>query len=227
MDGESFILIDNNGTVDAVTGTFAGLAEGATIIFNNAALEISYMGGDGNDVVLTVTTVLPVELLGFKVTPKNEAILLEWTTASETNNDHFVLEKSNNGKQFQPITKIQGAGTTLTPQNYAFMDHAPIAGINYYRLKQVDFDDTFEYSSIKVVKWKGKEDTDFQFFPSPASDYLTIQTAQQELLRIFDAAGKVVLEKNINDIQRVDISDFSSGLYFLKVNNMSKALIVE
>ncbi|MEM6697278.1 MAG: T9SS type A sorting domain-containing protein [Bacteroidota bacterium] len=216
MDGESFVLIDNNGSADAVIGTFTGLAEGATFIFNNAELGISYQGGDGNDVVLTVITVLPVELISFKVNAKDEAVLLEWATASETNNDHFIVERSANGKQFLPLTKIKAAGTTLETQHYNFLDESPEKAINYYRLKQVDTDGTFDYSEIRVVKM---DHTVFKVHPNPVEDFLYYELGEeQELqrLELYDQAGRLV--KSIRTFnRRIDLNGVESGIYSLIV----------
>ena len=83
---------------------------------------------------------LPVVLKYFLVKPENGSAVAEWETASEKNNDYFLLERSENGTDFEIVGRIAGSGTTTIPRKYTYTDDAPYPGTSYYRLKQVDFD---------------------------------------------------------------------------------------
>lgn len=170
---------------------------------------------------------LPVELVFFKGQASPKGNKLQWQTASEQNNEGFEIERSSNAKDWKQIGFLEGRGTTVSTQNYDYLDEAPLEGKNYYRLKQVDTDGRFEYSEISVVEWKEKEINDFQFFPSPTQAYFTIETTKKGTLQIFNVLGEIVLEQYINDLTKIDVSSLSSGLYFLKMNGISKELIIE
>ncbi|MEY4595502.1 MAG: putative adhesin, partial [Bacteroidota bacterium] len=83
---------------------------------------------------------LPIELIRFDGFNDGERNVLQWSTATETNNDYFTLKRSADGIQFEPIAQMQGAGNSTTIRNYEYVDNSPLAGINYYMLMQTDFD---------------------------------------------------------------------------------------
>ncbi|MEM1325595.1 MAG: T9SS type A sorting domain-containing protein [Bacteroidota bacterium] len=179
--------------------------------------------GDGCAQVAAIVSinqdcVLPVELLYFQAkTTKNNQAQLTWATASEQNNSHFLIERSRDGKQFEAIGKVQGAGTTVEQQDYAFLDEAPFEGVNYYRLQQVDIDGTYEYSEIEAVFISAKEGETLAIFPIPAREVLNYNTAQlegMEAIHLFDMMGRIV--KTDRDLDgTLDISDLPSGQYTL------------
>lgn len=113
---------------------------------SNNPFNLDWGGSAGLD---CTPVTLPVELLSFKVESISNANELTWTTASETNNDYFILEHSSNGENWNEIKKISGAGNS-TVENAYYTTHRDFQnGINYYRLKQVDFDGTL--NTYKVV----------------------------------------------------------------------------
>ncbi len=94
---------------------------------------------------------LPIELLAFNGISKNNKVTLSWTTATETNNNYFTIEKSTDCITFYPIGDVEGKGNKTTVSDYLYVDDGACPGINYYRLKQTDFDGVFSYSSIIAV----------------------------------------------------------------------------
>lgn len=132
-----------------------------------------YENGGGNRVRFDFTTgPLPVTwsyLDGYYSNGKN---VIEWRTASEKDNSGFVVERSFNGVQFDSLGFVQGNGTTLLPQAYDFVDTWPGSGWNYYRLKQIDYDQAFEYS--KVIPVYADADRKAGVYPNPASSSLFI-----------------------------------------------------
>ena len=116
-------------------------------------------GGSGlnntnGSVTLSFTSVLPVELTRFTARQDGPAVLLEWQTASERNNEGFSLERSVDARTWQPIGFVAGQGTFLQPQSYRHTDEYPLRGRNYYRLRQVDFAGQSLYLPIVPVDVK-------------------------------------------------------------------------
>ncbi|MEZ4980276.1 MAG: hypothetical protein R2769_01560 [Saprospiraceae bacterium] len=94
---------------------------------------------------------LPIQLLSFSAKNIENFTALEWSTATELDNEVFIIEKSVDGKNYEVIGKVDGAGNSNTIINYFFVDENKSKGLAYYRLKQVDFDGTYEYSAIVSV----------------------------------------------------------------------------
>ncbi len=161
-------------------------------------------------------TPLPVELTAFYAKTSSNSVTLFWQTETETDNAYFEVERSADGIRFASIGNRKGAGTTVLPQSYRFVDQDPKPGVNYYRLKQVDTDGTFHYYDILSVEFQPKQLV-LQLYPSPVSDRLTIQTnAVIQRLQVFDSTGKMCIEKN-DVAQQLDVNSLPSGMYLLRV----------
>lgn len=171
----------------------------------------------------------PVELLSFDAAPvENQHILLTWETASELNNDRFVIERKKEGETFQEIGTHEGAGTTTEAQAYTFTDESPAIGRNFYRLMQWDLDGTAHPSP--VVEASISTPGDFRLlgaYPNPAQDYFSMKLnlPQSGILRIdfYETSGKVVhSERHLTEagIQLVqpEISGLSEGLYLYRIH---------
>ena len=166
---------------------------------------------------------LPVELLSFTATPISEEnkVLLHWSTASEKNNDYFVVERSKDGIEFRPIGRIKGAGKSNAIIDYKFTDEAPLTGVSYYRVKQIDYDGTFKYTGIRAVQLNNN--SNFVVYPNPVKDHLTIQLGgshpSMELM-VYNVQGQQVHQSVFSTtVSQVDIdfSDHPKGLYVLKL----------
>jgi Secretion system C-terminal sorting domain len=162
------------------------------------------------------TTVLAVELIDFQGIETEKGITLSWTTASETNNDYFNIERSNDGRNFEKIGQVKGNGTTNQQNHYRFGDKSRGG---YYRLTQVDFDGTTTSSNIISVKSK-KILENIKAYPNPASDHLTINysSTQHETANyiIINQLGQIVLQGNLS-VNEVDISSLPMGVFTLKI----------
>jgi hypothetical protein len=173
---------------------------------------------------------LPVQLLSFTGTKNGSFSDLNWVTASESNNAYFVVERSENGSSFNPIssfipTKANG-GNSLEKLNYQFIDKQPLSGKNYYRLKQVDNDGRHEYSSI--VQVLHGNDNQVRIYPNPVSDELHIDMYADKETRAFvkmiDATGKVVrmVEFTLhagNNTNSIDLQGLSDGMYLVDISD--------
>lgn len=109
---------------------------------------------------------LPVELLNFDAHLNNGKVDLFWATASETNNDYFLIQRiPQGGSEFENIGMVDGFGTSNQINTYQTIDPNPLEGVSYYRLKQVDFDGNYSYSEIRAVNNSGEKSV--QLFPNP------------------------------------------------------------
>jgi hypothetical protein len=164
---------------------------------------------------------LPIELLSFTghSTPKGN--MLEWSTATELNNDYFTLERSLNGVDFFEITNVDGAGTSLSQLDYTFLDKTAPAGSNYYRLKQTDFDGQFSYSRIILIR-TAKQGAAFSIYPNPSDGNFYITVADDNIpasISIFDAQGRIIKlqQQFISGSHQVSLPGISQGIYTLRL----------
>ena len=167
--------------------------------------------------------VLPIELVSFNgncIEP-NE-VRLNWVTASETNNDYFTIERSSDGKVFESIGIVPGAGNSSSTLTYLFTDDSPLIEINYYRLKQTDFNGVFEYSKTIATPCKN-DDVSSNIFPNPAQNQLTFtynntQKSTDILsLYITNSLGEMIIQNTYKYEsfikENLDISILSNGVY--------------
>jgi Zn ribbon nucleic-acid-binding protein len=138
---------------------------------------------------------LPVELVSFYGIIGNVSIDLKWETASEINNDFFEIQKSLDGKSFISLGTVDGLGTSTEGGSYLFVDQYPVEGLQYYRLKQVDFNGEFEYSQTILVKSANKFSINSpSIYPNPTSNNVVnmVIPIGEELSEIivYDNGGK-------------------------------------
>lgn len=165
---------------------------------------------------------LPIELVSFDAALNNDRVDLSWITSAEINNDFFTLERSADGKQYQPIGQVSGAGNHSGNLRYSFSDYAPLTGQSYYRLKQTDFDGQFSYSKIRTVN---RESHTLTLYPNPASagDLLVLdKDVLQGTFRIYDATGRTIHEiHNAGKTTQFQLpTDLFPGAYFVSVFSM-------
>jgi hypothetical protein len=178
------------------------------------------------------TGVVPVELTSFSASVSFEGVLLNWSTATETNNLGFDIERKTNNK-WARIGFVEGAGSTIDPIDYSFVDNDKINGSVNYRLKQIDYDGTIEYSKVVEVTIENtiSEYCLEQNYPNPFNPTTKIEfniptnvmTSRDLSLRIYDVLGneiKILLnEKTDGGKYIVDFNagDLPSGIYFYKI----------
>lgn len=167
---------------------------------------------------------LPVTLTSFDAKPTfDNSINLTWQTASEENNDYFSIEHSIDGISFREIETQAGNGTTNAIQSYSFLHEEIESGLHYYRLKQVDFDEKFEYSNIITITIKRSND-EVILTPNPTSNVILIQTKtpfeRDADFQILNMQGQVVLSSILQegtDNLEVNVSNFPVGIYYLQL----------
>ena len=187
----------------------------------------------GSQDFFTSSAMLPVELSQFDVAVKEQSAKLFWRTENELNNDYFEIQRSEDARNWSALGRVAGKGTTFAPQEYVFMDDAPRAGVNYYRLKQVDYDGAFEFSAVEQANF-GTATTDFQCYPNPAKTALTVQWQPESghdlIAELFDATGKAVYKKQLSmDAGRleIDLQLFAAGVYALRLSDADTGLMIK
>ncbi len=175
-------------------------------------------------------TIIPVELTSFTVSVASGKVTLRWSTATETNNSGFEVQRMQDNSDWERIGFVKGHGTTTEPKEYSYVDN--ISGIALqqlaYRLKQTDFDGSFEYSD--VVNVNNLAPTDFvlhQNFPNPFNPSTVIkyslQVKSQVQLDVFNALGEEV-KQLVNEVKEAgqysiefNASNLPSGTYLYRL----------
>lgn len=229
-------------TFNIMTSSFivGSIIESDNVTFrggNVDAIQLSYPGG--NTVRLTVIGLLPVELVSFGAKPQTNYVQLNWKTASEQDNRGFEIQRSADAHQWETLGFVAGNGTSSVPNAYDFMDKLPFQGMNYYRLRQVDFNEGEAYSPIRTVEWD-KDANAVHIFPNPANGEATVTIdmdySGEASITIYDAAGKQISNYPIfiNKAQSrssLPLSGLNPGTYSLEIKagnkHMNKRLIVK
>lgn len=186
----------------------------------------------GNDLWLdniSVVNIIPVELTSFAATTVSKDVVLSWTTASETNNQGFQVERKSSNGEFEAIGFVAGSGTTTELQSYGFVDANLNSGSYSYRLRQIDFDGSFEYSNVIEVEVALPTVYSMeQNFPNPFNPSTTIQFSIAEAsfvtLKVFNVLGEEVVTLLNNEIAQgvheinFNASTLNSGVYFYQIS---------
>ena len=161
---------------------------------------------------------LPIKLNKFSASAYGETVYLDFSTASEINNDYFSIERSKDGKSFELIGELEGAGNSTKALSYNFIDREPLPGLNFYRIKQTDFDGRYSYSDVRSVRSIASHS--FAISPSTSSDYITIATDVKEYdVSIYNVQGQMVLNyAALQGTQTISIDRLKSGMYVIDLN---------
>lgn len=182
------------------------------------------------DIGASESVTLPVELLSFEAVPSDDGNLLTWETATELNNKGFHPQRSQDARNWENLGFIEGNGTTSIPRQYRFTDTESLIGINYYRLRQVDFNGDFVHSEIQEVAVEVGDA--FQIFPNPTQGPLAIVGATEDILniKVWDLQGRVVKEQQ-GSTSEINLSALPAGMYSLAIQTkkglVSRKLIKE
>jgi hypothetical protein len=183
-----------------------------------AVTGVSVDGTPGAEVDICPIVFLPIELISFSATAVDSRVDLRWTTVTEINNETFTVERSKDGENFEEVAKLPGAGNSDLTTHYYSLDEQPYDGINYYRLKQTDFNGAFTYSEVRAVYFG--EDHDVSVYPNPAKEYLRFSGATDRIIsyRLTDMSGKLIDQASTPvGIQEMNLQsyDLAEGVYYL------------
>lgn len=174
------------------------------------------------------TTPLPIELLSNDVSCDNNNSVITWSTASETNNSFFTIEKSTDGIKFSVIGTVLGAGNSTGILNYSFVDYSSSNGTNYYRLKQTDYDgDSQTFAIVTSENCISNIQVNISAFNDQTGNIsIVIDTDVNSNYTaiLFDALGKKVASKEIITSKgtnnfKFDITSLNTGIYFISIDN--------
>ena len=208
--------------VNSVTGV-AGVNGGTTLNpqINRTGLTLAnltnsfYVGS-----INSVNTPLPITLISFNAFPENGEVKLEWSTASETDNAFFTIQKSTDGRTWTTIQKVLGAGTSSNVENYTAYDQTPFPGISFYRLMQTDIDGKQTFSPIISINL-GNKNVEISVFPNPATSLVNISlpsSASYEI-SLLNMSGQLIYNTNITTSNNLvlNVSGYKAGVYFVRV----------
>ncbi len=205
-DGDGFA--DND--IPPVVGSFIN----NTVVFSG----VDFVTGDRFTLGNTNASIpLPIELIWFNAKAQNQSVLLNWSTASEHNNDFFTIERTQDAKEWVNVGNVKGTGNSTVKLDYRFVDEKPYANVSYYRLKQTDFDKKFTYS--KVVRVELEEANQILAYPNPSSRTFTLTSgAEITQIKFLSTLGSVLpisIEKQGLETV-IDPGDISPGIYFIQ-----------
>ena len=220
---------DNDGCPDAIEGSkfynYEDLdndmlkgnvdADGVPTIGSQAFGDSKNANADG-------CATLPVELISFKAIKNNNSVDLTWSTASEINNDYFLVQKSDDNVNFETIESVDGNGNSNVIINYFAIDNNPYSGVNYYRLLQVDYDGTQDYSNTIAVNFIGENE--IIVYPNPTTGIINIEGASNFQLMVYTPSAELLINTKIDnsDLYNLDLSNLSKGVYIIHLTSNCK-----
>jgi Secretion system C-terminal sorting domain len=222
----SFVAAVNLSAVDQLK--FVALPSGSSTIF----LDNLYFAKGSP---------LPIILTSFEAIKKANTAQLDWNTSSEISNKGFHIQRSKNATNWETLDFVDGAGYSSANVTYTYTDAKPTQGVNYYRLKQEDFNGRTSFSDIRAIRFSNKEELNITIFPNPTREIVYIdlsnfKTGNTANLNLVDASGKIVLNKNIailngNYNTAINVKTLAKGNYVLQIKNaetsISRMIVVE
>jgi Pregnancy-associated plasma protein-A/Secretion system C-terminal sorting domain len=227
-------IFKSSGAISAATVVSEGTSVAATPFGTSTAFSATFNNGFSGFGIAN-STVLAVDLLTFEGIKGNKNVKLRWKTASEKNNDYFVIEKSRDGQTFEAMTKVTSQGLSTDISDYETFDNAPATGMNYYRLKSVDKGG--QVATSKVVSVAFVEKIKLTVYPNPTTTSkinveLTSDRDERIDFEVVDVVGRTVhtMSQNVtNGLNTItfDNLNISKGLYFIraKQNNIVTAVV--
>ena len=193
---------------------------------SNGTVQIPLSGTGGNPP-------FPVEIVNFGVMADEGNARISWATASEINNDFFSIERSLDGAMFSSIGEVKGNGTSFEINEYEYIDYQPFAGKSYYRLKQVDFDGSFEFSDVEELNMDVER---VELYPNPAKRsegifiHLSLNSAREIDFSLTDISGRKVITSSFfaqagSDFIKVGTPNIPQGIYWAQLISEDEAIL--
>lgn len=208
----------------SVTDNNNGGLTGSIIFYYSAAagggsLECVYDNGE-------FQVPAPIQLVDLSAKSERKSVMISWQTAAEEENDYMAIERSTDGRNFSEIGKVEGAGTTTEMNNYMFEDSRPVNGVNYYRLRQVDFDGTENISYVVQATFQNESNgKPFSVYPtlmtndSPLTIDLNSTSEGNITIEVLNINGQLLDSHFSNNTSNVQIptADLENGIYFIRI----------
>jgi len=220
----------------AVSGTYTNSGSAGLSSVNSGSIGVSSVSSFSPFSFGTIDNIhnpLPIELLSFTAKAEENVVLVNWQTASELDNDYFIIERSKDGINSERIGRVQGAGNSNEVLNYSFVDQNPYSGTSYYRLTQVDYNGQSETFDWVAVNCEVENEASVNIYPNPlSSGNLNMQfdnyQGQTEIV-IFDLSGRKVYS-NIKQIDSASQNfqlalNLPNGIYSIQIISGNKIQI--
>lgn len=175
----------------------------------------------------SIGTVLPVSWLSFKVEPSNDAAVLKWQTASETNTQSFFVQRSSNGVTWSDLASLNAIGGNTQINTYSYRDKQPLPGMNYYRIKTLDVDGKTGYSIINKISFLPNQNL-FRVINNPSTNnYISIQVYKETNMALYNSDGIVLwIKKMARGVQTISFHQKPKGVYWLVAEGTSQKVII-
>lgn len=195
--------------------------------YTNVTFEYAYLDEAGEQSAPVPYTVrwegaLPVKLVSFEAAARENVVDLSWVTTEETNSDRFEVQRSTDGKTWNSIGSVKAEGESKVRKTYNFTDHQPQVGVgaNLYRLKMMDLDGSFAFSSIRSVGLDNKLES--SVYPNPATTVINLKVTswkQVKTVRINNLSGIRVYSSGPAESGSIDVSGLESGIYIVHITH--------
>lgn len=223
--------VDNDSSSEIKVNGGGGFCSEGNVT-NSGTISSSYGDTDCSDGCCGSAVTLPVELLSYVGVIENTEVKLTWATATETNNAYFTIERSDDGILFYEVGRVAGSGDSDQVVEYAWSEHVYKSGFVYYRLKQTDYDDQYEYLGIVSVMATSKKE--ISIFPNPVAsggDVIVSGISDDAKYIIQDLYQKVVGEGFLKCNNKISTDNLKPGYYLITITSglhtETKKLIVK
>lgn len=199
----------------------------ANFLFTKLADFSESIGNGPNSSLVEVNpSPLPITFLSFSATPLNQKVLLNWSTASETNSSKFIVQRSKDASHFTNIGMVNAAGFSNVKKDYLFEDTKPLPALSYYRIQEKDNDGKFMYSQIEKVYFKGAgNDASLVFNPVQNQAIINLFSISKNQfdVRVVDQMGRTCILKNViasegNNQVFINTVSLSKGFYDVQIS---------
>lgn len=190
---------------------------------------VGYSGSNEPMLLENCLTPLPVELSHFEAKQMDFSVSLKWATEAEINSHLFEIQKSKDGIIWETFEVVEAAGNSSAPKEYEIFDYNPFIGQNYYRLKIIDFDATYEFSKIVSIYFNKDNEEKLMIYPNPTTGIVFLKGDKREvsgLVRIYNMFGQVMFQKDMNGSPQLDLSFLNNGVYILEYGNVLRKFVV-
>ncbi len=197
-------------------------------------VNVSSGSPSGYRIQIATPAALPVELIYFKSNSIERGVHLEWATATEKNVDIFLVEWSRDGQYWTTKNTLPAKGESIEKIKYEYLDEEPKKGMNYYRLKIMDLDKSYEYSDVVSVAYDQKETVDVQVGPNPFSDFIDLNFNNYNknysvvMIDMNGISSWCDVREQADGRISLNTSELPAGIYFLKIcsKDLNKTIIV-
>ncbi|MBS1577129.1 MAG: T9SS type A sorting domain-containing protein [Bacteroidetes bacterium] len=167
---------------------------------------------------------LPVRFVSFTLARKQSDVIVQWSTAQESNSSHFVIERSENGTNWTTIASVKAAGESSTLINYNYTDKNAIAAILYYRIKQVDLDAAFIYTTVAAIRSENSK-TDVNIATASKNTVLvnfSQQVKSTVVIRLLSVSGQLMAQQNVSNPSgqvAFNVANAGTGIYIVSITD--------